>query len=212
MIPEVKFCGITRREDAEAAAEAGAAYLGVILAEGGRRSVSPESAAALLEGLPPLRVGVFVDAGSEALHAAAESAALDVLQLHGDEAPELLRELRAAGRTVWKGVRLRGAEDFLRAVDRYAESCDALLLDGWSPAEHGGTGERFPWEEVAVHRNLLPAGVSLVIAGGLRAENVVRAIELLRPGVVDVSSGVEEAPGTKSHAAIHAFMAALGGR
>jgi phosphoribosylanthranilate isomerase len=208
-IPEVKVCGITRRQDAEEAAAAGAAYLGVVLAPGGKRAVAAETAGALLAGLPPRRVGVFVDAPLEELRRAAEAARLDVLQLHGDEPPELLARLRDSGPwKLWKAVRVRSAADFMEAVERYGTVADALLLDGWSPAAHGGTGTRFPWDEIAVHRNLLPPGVSLIAAGGLRPENVAEAVEVLRPQVVDVSSGVEDSPGVKSADAIRAFVAA----
>lgn len=210
MTPAVKVCGITRRGDAEAAAAAGAAYLGVIMAPGGKRTVPPGAGRALLEGLPVRRVGVFVDAGADELRETAAAAGLEVLQLHGDEPPELLRRLRAEGRwTLWKGVRTRGAAEFRDAVDRYAGVADALLLDGWSAAAHGGTGATFPWEEVAEHRNLLPAEVSLIVAGGLRAENVARAVRLLRPEVVDVSSGVEDAPGVKNRDEVRRFLDAV---
>ncbi|HEX7240964.1 MAG TPA: hypothetical protein VF263_11900, partial [Longimicrobiaceae bacterium] len=111
--PLLKVCGITRREDAEAAVGAGAAYLGVILAPGGKRTVAAEAVPGLLDGVDALRVGVFVDAGEEELRAAAAIAGLHVLQLHGDEPPELLERLRATGRwTVWKALRPRGAADF----------------------------------------------------------------------------------------------------
>lgn len=205
-----KVCGITRREDAEAAAVAGAAYLGVVLAPGGKRTVPPEAAGDLLDGLPAARVGVFVDASADALRRAAEAARLDVLQLHGAEPPELLLRLRAEGRwRVWKALRPRGAAEFREGVARWAGAADALLLDGFSAEAHGGTGTRFPWEEVAAVRGGLPAGTELVVAGGLRADNVARAVELLRPDVVDVSSGVESAPGVKDRAAIERFAAAL---
>ncbi|HEV2150635.1 MAG TPA: phosphoribosylanthranilate isomerase, partial [Longimicrobiaceae bacterium] len=206
----LKVCGITRRADAEAAAAEGAAYLGVVLAPGGKRTVGAEAAGELLAGLGVLRVGVFVDAGAEELRRAGEAAGLDVLQLHGDEPPELLRELRAEGRwRVWKALRPRAGDEFRSGVERYAADADALLLDGFSPGAHGGTGVRFPWEEVAALRGLLPDGVPLVAAGGMRAENVARAVALLRPDVVDVSSGVESAPGIKDPRALREFAAAL---
>ena len=94
-------------------------------------------------------------------------------------------------------------------MERYAAHADALLLDGFSAAAHGGTGARFPWEEVAALRGIVPAGVPLVAAGGMRAGNVARAVALLRPEVVDVSSGVESAPGIKDPEAIREFAAAL---
>ncbi len=210
--PGLKVCGITRRADAQAAAAAGASFLGVVLAPGGPRTVAPEAARDLLAGLPARRVGVFVDASADALRGAGEAAALDILQLHGDESPELVRALREEGRwEVWKAIRPRDADEFRAGVDRYAGTVDALLLDGFSTRAHGGTGTRFPWEEVAPLRDEVPSGTLLVVAGGMRAADVDRAVALLRPDVVDVSSGVETSPGVKDGAEIEHFAAALRG-
>lgn len=202
------MCGLTRRGDAEAAAAAGAAYLGVVLAPGGRRSVTAHAAGVILNALAATRVGVFVDEPEDSLLRSAEAAGLAVLQLHGDEPPEAALRLRERGWRVWKAVRARSGDDFARAAARYAGTVDALLLDGWSPDAHGGTGTRFPWHEVAARRGELPAGMRLVAAGGLTAANVARAARLLHPHVVDVSSGVELAPGVKDPAAVRAFVAA----
>lgn len=207
-----KICGLRRREDAEAVAAAGARYAGVVLAPGGKRTVSPGEAAATLAGLPLRRVGVFVDAPCEEVARAAAVARLEVIQLHGDEPPEAVQALRAGGWEVWKAIRPRGAADFRDAVELYAGVADGLLLDGWSAQAAGGTGSRFPWEEVAPLRYLVPEGILLIVAGGLDASNVARAISLLDPDVVDVSSGVERAPGVKDSAAVHAFVAAARGR
>lgn len=204
--PGVKICGLARRGDAELAVRAGATHLGVVLAPGGKRSITVAAAAELFRDLSARRVGVFVNATADEMAEAAERIGLGVLQLHGDEGPELVAELRRPGLEVWKAVRPRSAEDFLAAVDRYAGVADALLLDGWSAEAAGGTGARFPWEEVALHRRRLPAGCALVVAGGLRPENVERAVALLRPEVVDVSSGVESAPGIKDADAVLAFI------
>lgn len=205
----VKICGLTRREDAERAASAGAAFGGVILAPGGKRSVSATQAAAVLEGLPLRRVGVFVDAPLDALLRDARAAGLHVVQLHGDEDASFVRALRSAGQwTIWKAVRPRTAEEFAAAVEAFAPAVDGLLLDGWSAEARGGTGHRFPWEEVARVRGLLPPEVELIAAGGLNPGNVGRAVELLRPAVVDVSSGVELSPGVKDPAGVAAFVAA----
>ena len=208
--PRVKVCGLVRRPDAELVAASGAHYGGVILAPGGRRSISAEAAAALFAGLPLRRVGVFVDAAPTELRRAAEVAALDVLQLHGVETPEAAAELREGGRwEVWKAVRPRSADEFLDALERYGEAVDGLLLDGWSAAAAGGTGARFPWDEVAAHRDRIPAALRLIVAGGLAPGNVAAAIALLRPSVVDVSSGVETAPGWKDPVAVPAFISAV---
>lgn len=207
--PRVKICGLARRADAESAAAAGASFGGVILAPGGKRTVSPADAAALLAGLPLRRVGVFVDAPLGSLVRDAATAGLDVVQLHGDEDAAFVRALRSAGPwTLWKAVRPRTAEDFVAAVEEFAAVVDGLLLDGWSAAARGGTGHRFPWEEVARVRHLLGPGVELIAAGGLAADNVARAVALLSPAVVDVSSGVELSPGVKDPAAVAAFVAA----
>jgi phosphoribosylanthranilate isomerase len=207
-VPDVKVCGLMRHADAAVAVEAGAAYLGVILAPGFRRSVTPDDARVILGGLQARRVGVFVDAAEEDLAAAARMAGVDVLQLHGDESPELAARLRAAGWEVWKAVRARGADDFSAAVRRYAGAADALLLDGYDPSSHGGTGTRFPWEAVAARLHELPAGMRLVAAGGLGPANVAEAVRVLRPHAVDVSSGVESAPGVKDARAVRDFVRA----
>lgn len=204
--PAVKVCGLMRPQDAEVAAAAGAAYLGVILAPGGKRTVTAERANVILGGIPARRVGVFVDAGETELLADAREAGLHVLQLHGDEPPELADRMRAAGYEVWKAVRARGADDFSLAIRSYAGSVDALLLDGYSPAAHGGTGTRFPWAEVAERLGELPPGMGLVAAGGLTPENVAEAATILRPHAVDVSSGVEASPGVKNPDAVRAFV------
>jgi phosphoribosylanthranilate isomerase len=210
MSPAIKICGITRRSDAEAVARSGAMYVGAILAPGGKRSVSPAVAAALFADLPLGRVGVFVDADVDTLREQAEGAALDVLQLHGDETPALVRDIRAWGAwRVWKAVRVRTPDLLDRAIDDYAAHVDGILLDGWSPDAHGGTGAVFDWEALARHGARLPPTVRLIVAGGLNAANVGRAIELLRPSVVDVSSGVETSPGVKDPPAVSEFVAAV---
>ena len=206
---EVKVCGLMRHADAVVAAQAGARYLGVILAPGYRRTVTPEAARIILESFPVRRVGVFVDADEETLRSAAGAAGVQVLQLPGDEPPERAARMRAAGWEVWTAGRARTADDFSDAVRRYAGAVDALLVDGYDPASHGGTGARFPWDEVAARRGELPAGVRLIAAGGLRPENVAEAVRILRPHAVDVSSGVEAAPGQKDPRAVRDFVQAV---
>lgn len=207
---QVKICGLMRRPDAELAAASGAHYGGVILAPGGRRSISPAAAASLFDGLPLRRVGVFVDADADALRRAGEQASLHVLQLHGAENPEQAAALRQDGRwEVWKALRPRTAAEFLAEVGRFAGAVDGILLDGWSAAAPGGTGARFPWEVIAEHRAEFPGQLRLIVAGGLSPANVAAAVQLLRPEVVDVSSGVEHSPGEKSPEAVSAFVAAV---
>lgn len=205
----VKVCGLTRHEDARVASEAGAAFLGAVLAPGGRRTVTPDAARVIFGDLPARRVGVFVDASLEELEASARAAGLHVLQLHGDETPELAAELRARGWTVWKALRPRTGAEFAAEAPRWAGAVDALLLDGFSTAARGGTGASFPWSEIAESRDALPAGVALIAAGGLRPGNVVQAAGILHPDVVDVSSGVESSPGIKDADAIRRFINAV---
>lgn len=208
-LPSAKICGLRRREDAEAAAVAGAGHLGVILAPGFKRTIEAGVAASVLRGLPGRHVGVFVDNATDDVLRAARAAGVHVLQLHGDESPGQVHDLRAAGYTVWKALRPRGGDEFAAGVERYAGAADALLLDGWSPESHGGTGARFPWREIAALRHLVPGNVRIVVAGGLRADNVAEAAALLHPDVLDVSSGVEASVGIKDPAAIRAFVAAV---
>ena len=210
--PRVKICGLTRRADAERAAASGADYGGAILAPGNRRSVTPEAAAALFAELPLLRVGVFVDATIEEMCRAAEIARLDVLQLHGSEPAAVAVALREAGGwTIWKAIRLRDPDELARGVDDYADAVDGLHVEGWSPLAAGGTGTSFDWEALAARRELVPDALAFVVAGGLNPDNVARASALLRPAVLDVSSGVEISPGVKDPAAITAFVAAVRG-
>ena len=206
---QIKICGLTRAADARDAAAAGADFLGVVLAPGGRRSLSAGDAAGVLGDIAARRVGVFVNQPTGEMVEAAGIANLSILQLHGDESPQQIAELRSAGDwAIWKAIRPRSGSEFLRAIEPYAGRVDGLLLDGWSPIAPGGTGTRFPWAEVARFRACLGEGISLIAAGGMHADNVADAVELLRPHVVDVSSGVERAPGIKDDTAVRAFLAA----
>jgi phosphoribosylanthranilate isomerase len=209
MMPRVKICGLTRRGDAEAAVAAGADYLGAVFAPSPRR-VEAAVAAAVFSGLDAIAVGVFVDASTRTMIATATQAGLGVLQLHGDESPARFAELRGSGAwEIWKAIRVRDEADFERAVEWYAPVADALLLDAWSAGARGGTGASFAWDRIAPLRDIVPPGLRLIVAGGVRADNALRAVELLRPDVLDVGSGVETEPGVKSRAAIVELMNTL---
>lgn len=210
--PALKVCGLTRRPDAEAAARAGAQYLGAVFAAESARFVRPEDAVRLFVGLEPSRVGVFVGGAVADVVRTARTVGLDVIQLHGEEDEETVAALRAEGDwSIWKAVRVRTSEDIDRALDRYGTSVDGYLVDGWSRRARGGTGESFDWERGSEARDRVPSGSTFVVAGGIRAENVARAVALLRPDAVDVSSGVESAVGVKDPAAIDALIQALWG-
>lgn len=209
MIPRVKICGLTRREDALAAADAGADYLGVVVVPSSPRAVSMEEARSLTEGIEVPLALVTADRDPDELAREARGVGADVLQLHGDERPDDVERLRDGGDwAVWKAVRIREAGDLEEALRRFGGLVDAIHLDGWHPRRLGGTGIRFPWNEVARIRQGVPEGMTLVAAGGLTPENVGEAVRLLRPDVVDVSSGVEARTGIKDPTKVMAFIRA----
>lgn len=204
----VKICGITREEDALAAVAAGADALGFVFAESSPRRVAPETARRLAALLPPTvaAIGVFASAGAERIRAIAREANCRVAQVHGEEAArELLRDADPS-LLVIPAVRLASASD-ARALPGRFPGAAALLCDSAAPAEsgrEGGTGVAFPWEWLAGVALDLP----LVLAGGLTPENVALAIRAVRPAAVDVSTGVEAAPGVKDERRVAAFVAA----
>jgi phosphoribosylanthranilate isomerase len=207
----VKICGLRRAQDAISAEEAGASYGGVILASGSPRTVSPRQAAEIFAGVGLARCGVVVNETIEGIRRLVDELGLSVVQLHGDEPPELAAAVREqTGAETWKAIRVRSGFDVVDALASYGSVADGLFLDGWSASARGGTGQTFPWEEVAAHRASL-GGLRLIAAGGLNPDNVARVIEVLAPDVVDVSSGVEATPGVKDARLIRAFSAAAKG-
>jgi phosphoribosylanthranilate isomerase len=197
----IKFCGITRLEDAHEAARLGAWAIGLNHWPESPRRCDPEVAleigAALRRRLEV--VGVFVNPGLDELTAAAEDEGLTMLQLHGDEGPAFCREAaRRTGLKVIKAMRVRTTADLTAAQ---AFRTDYHLLDAYRRGVPGGTGESFDWELVAARRSQVP----MILAGGLRPENVGEAIAAARPFAVDVASGVESAPGIKDHALMARF-------
>lgn len=207
---DIKICGLTRLDDARAAEAAGATYGGVILADGSPRRVYPQDVLRLFEGVSLRRCGVFVNADFDTIAAAVDEMNLEVVQLHGDEGPDLSRRLRGElGVETWKVLRPRSGDEFLRELDRFTADVDGVLLDGWSKDARGGTGIPFPWAGVALYRDRVPGNVRFAAAGGLGPANVARMMDLLAPDIVDVSSGVESAPGLKDHSLINEFAMAV---
>jgi phosphoribosylanthranilate isomerase len=205
---EVKICGLTRAVDAESADAAGASYLGVIFA-GGPRQRPPAEARATLAGRRARKVGVFgAQSGSE-IADIATTVGLDVVQLHGASDVERIRAVRAAtGLEIWAVIRT--AEGDLPAdAEELADAADALLVDAMVPGQLGGSGVTIPWGNLGESLDAMERGHRIVLAGGLTPENVADAISYVSPMVVDVSSGVESAPGIKDAARIRAFVDAV---
>jgi phosphoribosylanthranilate isomerase len=210
MAPDIKFCGLMRPEDAEHAASLGARYAGVIFA-GGPRNLSAERAA---EVFAPLgeelqRVGVFARADVRAIARVVRTASLDVIQLHGDATIEEIEAVRdETACQVWPVLRISGAE-FPPDAAGLIEAGDATVLDARVEGRLGGTGVALPWRDIADSLRHVRGERDIVLAGGLTASNVRDAIAVLHPDVVDVSSGVESAPGIKDHARMREFSEAV---
>jgi phosphoribosylanthranilate isomerase len=198
---KIKICGITRPQDAEAAVEAGADLLGLVFYEKSPRHVDLDQAGRVCRVIPPhvLRVGLFVNAEPDRVMEAASHCGLHLLQFHGDESPEYCAQF---GLMTMKAFRVRGPET-LQQLSRY--HTDAWLLDAFVEGKFGGTGQRFDWSLAAQAARL---GRPLFLAGGLTPENVAEAVCTVQPYGVDVSGGVESAPGEKDAAKVRAFIRA----
>lgn len=198
----VKVCGLTVSDEALACARLGVWGIGVVFAADSPRRVDPARAAAVLEPLPAgiARVGVFVDASPEEMAEIARRVRLTHLQVHGDVDPVRVR--RASGLPVIEGVRVDGEAALARAR---ASTADLVLLDAAVAGLHGGTGTAFDWSLLEER----PLARPFALAGGLSAATVGAALARLRPRMVDVSSGVESAPGRKDPERVRAFVAAV---
>jgi phosphoribosylanthranilate isomerase len=194
----VKICGITNVEDARHAAACGADALGFVFYAQSPRCLSPETAREIIAELPPFitTVGLFVNETPERIRQIAGFCGLDILQLHGDEPPQqcLFPPYR-----VVKALRVKDAASLARRGE-YAVA--ALLLDAWVAGVYGGTGQAFDWKLAAQVACEQP----VILAGGLTAENVAEAVRAVRPYAVDVSSGVEAAPGKKDPQKVAEFI------
>jgi phosphoribosylanthranilate isomerase len=209
----VKICGLTRPGDAVYAERAGAAFLGTILA-GGPRLLTTDQARVVLGAPRPgvQRVAVFGEQPADEVVGIARDLALDVVQLHEHRTPEEATYIGAeSGCVVWPVLRIAGTELPLEA-ERFAAVHRTLVLDAHVVGQLGGTGVALDWSGLADSVRRLRSRVPelmLVLAGGLRPENVGEAIQLLSPAVVDVSSGVESAPGVKDPVRVQQFVQAV---
>ncbi len=210
---KIKICGITNLEDGLAAAQAGAHFLGFIFHPKSARFVTVEQAQSVMAGVrrqyreqTPAGVGVFVNAAPAHVRHVLYTAGLTYAQLHGDEGPG---EVQAQRGRAYKALRPAALDEALAAVERFAdvgtEKGPQLLIDAYHPTEYGGTGQRGDWSVAAAMAQRVPR---LLLAGGLTPDNVSAAIEAVGPWGVDVSSGVEAAPGRKDHAKLRAFVRA----
>ena len=200
--PRVKICGITRQSDAALAVASGADAIGFIFWPRSPRAIDPAAAGEIQASLPPFvtRVGVFVDASPDDVATVVRVAGLAVVQLHGDEPASAYVDV---GARLMKVSTLSGAD----AVERVAEWPATVMpiIDASDPERRGGTGRTADWTQAARLSRLRP----IVLAGGLTAATVAAAIAAVRPWAIDVSSGVEEAPGIKSPTRMREFFAAL---
>jgi len=208
----IKFCGLSQPTDALCASALGAGYVGVVFAESPRR-VTVETALAVRDALGdepdrPQLVGVFGAGDPENIATTARVARLDVIQLHADPDAEDVRRIRQSfDGEVWAAVRVSyGLPENFYVISAAA---DAVLLDRFSADALGGSGRRFDWARIASELRKRRGPARVVVGGGLTTENVSDAIRTLSPDIVDVSSGVERAPGVKDQAKMRAFAEAV---
>ena len=202
-VVRVKICGLTRLQDIESAVQVGADALGFVFYRESPRSVSVTQAQELLKQVPPFitKVALFVNAEDALIHSVCETLPIDCLQFHGDETPE---QCSRWNKPYLKAVRMKDGVDLIQYQQHY-DTAQGFLLDAFVPGVYGGTGCVFDWSTVNV------AGtVPFILSGGLRASNVRSGIERIKPYAVDVSSGVESAPGIKSLDKMVSFMREVG--
>lgn len=204
----IKICGLTRVDDALAAADEGADFLGMIFFAGSARCVAVDRARAIADAIRrrfsddavrPKLVGVFVNQEIEAMVDVCDTVGLDFLQLHGSESPNIALRTR---KPFIKAFRIA---DQVPSTDEF--DCEWVLFDTYSPKVPGGTGETFRWDLLDSWNRRQ----KFFLAGGINPDNVAAAIEKVRPDAIDVASGVEETPGFKSHEKIRRLFAAVRG-
>jgi phosphoribosylanthranilate isomerase len=202
----VKVCGITRVDDALAAARLGASAIGLNFYAKSKRCVTLETAAAISRALPlgVLRIGLFVNASADEINRLDDALQFDLIQLHGDETPEFCAQW---GERVIRAVRI-GTEADLEQIARYP-TVRHIMVDAALPGHYGGTGVTADWALAA--RAVRIAEQPVILAGGLTPGNVADAIQVVRPQGVDVAGGVESAPGEKSAEKMAAFINAARG-
>lgn len=212
----VKICGLTIPDQARAIADMGADAIGLNFAPSKRR-ITPEQGSAIVQavGERARTVGLFVDAPADEINAVVEATGVGCVQLHGNESPEIVAEISAP---CWKVFHIdpAGDENFITEIHEWlvclptGAEVEAILLDTYSPKAAGGTGESFNWETLAHLRDegFLGDLPPIILAGGLKPDNVAEAIRITQPSMVDVSSGVESSPGVKDLVKVREFLRA----
>ena len=200
---KVKICGITNIEDAVLSENLGADALGFIFYEKSKRYISPKTANDIIKHLSPftLKVGVFVNENSDKINAESKTAGINIVQLHGDEKPELIAEINLP---VIKAFRINDEFDF-KILEEY-KNC-YFLFDTYSSMQYGGTGKTFNWD-------IIPKRFAdkIILSGGISISNIKRIIDEVNPYAVDLSSSVEDYPGKKSELKLKQFFNILKGK
>ena len=204
MRTRAKICGITRIEDIHSAVNAGVDAIGLVFYAPSPRSVTIQQAQELAKHIPAYVqiVGLFVNATADEITQVLEQVPLDMLQFHGDETAEQCQQIAAQTKRRWyKAIQVKPEVDIIKAIKSYQHAgASAVLLDAWHPELKGGTGHSFDWSQFPT------LNVPLILAGGLKPENIEDAIKTTRAYAVDVSGGVESAKGIKDQQLIEHFM------
>ncbi|ERT09596.1 N-(5'phosphoribosyl)anthranilate (PRA) isomerase family protein [Lyngbya aestuarii BL J] len=204
----VKICGITKPDQGKAITELGATTLGFICVQSSPRFITPQDIQAVIELLPITveRIGVFANASLEEIRQTLTEAELTGIQLHGNETVEFCDRLRQLfpHLEIIKAIRVKTPEALLLA-ETYIHHVDSLLLDAYHPQQLGGTGHTLDWNSLQQFRPAVP----WLLAGGLTPDNVLEALNLLKPDGIDLSSGVEQSPGDKDLAKVRQLFKVL---
>ena len=201
---KIKFCGLTRVEDVHAACAAGASAIGFVFYPGSPRHITPDRAAELMREAPAFitPVGLFVNATADEIAEILKQVPLDMLQFHGDETPEQCQAIaQYTARRWYKAIQVKPDLDVIACIKKYQDAgASAVLLDAWHPELKGGTGHSFDWTQFP------QLDIPLILAGGLKPDNIEDAIQTAQPFAVDVSGGVESTKGIKDQQLIQRFM------
>ncbi|WP_180058162.1 phosphoribosylanthranilate isomerase [Acinetobacter sp. YH12227] len=204
MRTRAKICGITRIQDIQSVVNAGADAIGFVFFPPSPRSVTAEQAQSLIQNVPAYvqTVGLFVNASLDEIADILKQAPVDILQFHGDETPEQCRDIsKQVGRRWYKAIQVKPGMDVIATIQQYQQAgASAVLLDAWHPELKGGTGHSFDWAQFP------KLDIPLILAGGLKPDNIEDAIKTTNAYAVDVSGGVESAKGIKDKKLIEQFM------